>query len=704
MNRKKIFISFVLFISLIPFSTNQPMAAPLTWLSRLDCQTLQRISEITCRTGVAALTMLTFYLSNPPKTATRPENFRTPEKIITPPTSAKTSNNSHNFNYIVQHTTNGQHYYDLYSIHALPANEITNKIVQQYNLNKTVAIFSEPRYCGTINESQYVELIQQPNKLNHVFDEVAKTQAVPSKDNPQYYAVPLPEKTSASITDYFNPISIYGTKTKNWTELDLKKVPSTTVTNVPTLKINNSSVKSASNDASAAVPVALNSYDMQRLGTMINSPSTNDLLKPGKIYHGPTHIQPSKTVVEIFKLTNEVQALETSYITEQEKQAVFKHAIPATGFNFTDWESNKWLDKHIETITHIINPLETANQTLNNLRNAELKLSHDLKECEIHQITHAGSEKVESVCKTFGLDLKNENNALFVKKLIENEQDLIKYKRELSILQKAKTEIDLKKGIDAFREKISRCYDQDTREKIYENLKTDEKTKQTNHTNAVNAMRHAEKNKIAALNKANSFNFFKRIWARISQTANSKQDWLNIAASWEAREKECRQTVDQCQASLNETQNKIRVYEEVWHSTQKEPAQPKIEPKPVEPEPTQPDSDEPQAPKDPNNKKNLTGVAGGAVAEAARHKDEVKDTSEIIKNIKQDIIEWLGEGYKIIKNKAEDLILISKDGLRKIRFDFNRPNPHKNPHTHIEELVNGKWQNFRIFPKDVPPY
>jgi hypothetical protein len=46
---------------------------------------------------------------------------------------------------------------------------------------------------------------------------------------------------------------------------------------------------------------------------------------------------------------------------------------------------------------------------------------------------------------------------------------------------------------------------------------------------------------------------------------------------------------------------------------------------------------------------------------------------------------------------------MSKNGLRKMRFDIN--NPHGDlPHVHLEEFINGKWQDaisgtHRIYPK-----
>ena len=82
----------------------------------------------------------------------------------------------------------------------------------------------------------------------------------------------------------------------------------------------------------------------------------------------------------------------------------------------------------------------------------------------------------------------------------------------------------------------------------------------------------------------------------------------------------------------------------------------------------------------------LTGVGKG-----------IKTTNELVDMI----MKWLGPGSKLIKNRAGDLVLMSKDNLRKIRFDLNRPWPHRNPHFHVEEFVNGKWRGRPRWPIDV---
>jgi hypothetical protein len=66
---------------------------------------------------------------------------------------------------------------------------------------------------------------------------------------------------------------------------------------------------------------------------------------------------------------------------------------------------------------------------------------------------------------------------------------------------------------------------------------------------------------------------------------------------------------------------------------------------------------------------------------------------------------WLGKDYRTITNGAGDNVFMSKDGLRKIRFDINKTSPHANPHTHVEEFVNGKWvKSGPLYPKDMPRY
>jgi hypothetical protein len=65
-----------------------------------------------------------------------------------------------------------------------------------------------------------------------------------------------------------------------------------------------------------------------------------------------------------------------------------------------------------------------------------------------------------------------------------------------------------------------------------------------------------------------------------------------------------------------------------------------------------------------------TGEQGAKIAEVVQ--------------LERRISEWLGNGTKFIRNEAGDPIFLSKDGLRRVRFDFNRPSPHNNLHAHIQ--------------------
>lgn len=64
---------------------------------------------------------------------------------------------------------------------------------------------------------------------------------------------------------------------------------------------------------------------------------------------------------------------------------------------------------------------------------------------------------------------------------------------------------------------------------------------------------------------------------------------------------------------------------------------------------------------------------------------------------------WLGEGTRFIRNEAGDAVFLSKDGLRRVRFDFNSVHPHNNPHSHVEIKIDGDWvKSGPIYPTDVP--
>jgi tetratricopeptide (TPR) repeat protein len=70
-------------------------------------------------------------------------------------------------------------------------------------------------------------------------------------------------------------------------------------------------------------------------------------------------------------------------------------------------------------------------------------------------------------------------------------------------------------------------------------------------------------------------------------------------------------------------------------------------------------------------------------------------------NLEKRISSWLGEETKLMHNKAGDPIFLSRDGARRVRFDFNNPHGDR-PHFHIEHKVGGKWKDassqHRIYP------
>jgi RHS repeat-associated protein len=81
---------------------------------------------------------------------------------------------------------------------------------------------------------------------------------------------------------------------------------------------------------------------------------------------------------------------------------------------------------------------------------------------------------------------------------------------------------------------------------------------------------------------------------------------------------------------------------------------------------------------------------------------KIKAAESVVKALNL-VGKYLGNSVKVIINKAGDRIFLSQDGLKRIRFDIKRPHPHKNPHAHVEQKVDGKWRGGRAYPKDVLP-
>jgi len=64
---------------------------------------------------------------------------------------------------------------------------------------------------------------------------------------------------------------------------------------------------------------------------------------------------------------------------------------------------------------------------------------------------------------------------------------------------------------------------------------------------------------------------------------------------------------------------------------------------------------------------------------------------------------WLGKNYRVTTNRAGDKIFMSKDGLRKLRFDILDSHGDL-PHAHLEIFKNGKWVDaipgtHRLYPR-----
>ena len=92
------------------------------------------------------------------------------------------------------------------------------------------------------------------------------------------------------------------------------------------------------------------------------------------------------------------------------------------------------------------------------------------------------------------------------------------------------------------------------------------------------------------------------------------------------------------------------------------------------------------------------------IAKCLNKEEKVLSASlEKIQKLEKDISSWLGSETKLIKNKYNDPVFLSKDGTRRVRFDLNHSSPHKNPHGHVEQFSNGKWnKSGPIYPQDVP--
>lgn len=100
----------------------------------------------------------------------------------------------------------------------------------------------------------------------------------------------------------------------------------------------------------------------------------------------------------------------------------------------------------------------------------------------------------------------------------------------------------------------------------------------------------------------------------------------------------------------------------------------------------------------------VLGLGAGRGIQVFQRWRLARESARRVADASNKISDWLGPGARAVKNDADDLVLLSKDGTRRVRFDVNRPYPHKNPHAHVDELVNGKWvKSGQIYPRNVLP-
>ncbi|MDD5518964.1 MAG: hypothetical protein PHV98_06410 [Candidatus Omnitrophica bacterium] len=93
---------------------------------------------------------------------------------------------------------------------------------------------------------------------------------------------------------------------------------------------------------------------------------------------------------------------------------------------------------------------------------------------------------------------------------------------------------------------------------------------------------------------------------------------------------------------------------------------------------------------------NKPGEVGKGKGEKEKEKEKEATKGVGIKQKIKDIIDkirdFLGKDAKVRKNKNGDVVLISNDGKRRVRFDVKNPSPHKDPHVHIEINEGDGWR------------
>ena len=104
-----------------------------------------------------------------------------------------------------------------------------------------------------------------------------------------------------------------------------------------------------------------------------------------------------------------------------------------------------------------------------------------------------------------------------------------------------------------------------------------------------------------------------------------------------------------------------------------------------------------------NNNSSTTATGGSTPASPPPPNGSDDNTPNRVEDLARNLRDWLGNDARMITNSSGDRIFISKDGLRRVRFDINNPSPHQSSHGHVERLVNGSWQKSGpLFPINAP--
>jgi hypothetical protein len=101
----------------------------------------------------------------------------------------------------------------------------------------------------------------------------------------------------------------------------------------------------------------------------------------------------------------------------------------------------------------------------------------------------------------------------------------------------------------------------------------------------------------------------------------------------------------------------------------------------------------------------VKGSGGIAGAKVERIDKIIEGSSRNVQEAYSSAKAWLGEDCRMIIKDSGDITLISKDGLRKLRFDIK--NPHGYPfHVHLEVFKKGDWVDaisgvHHLYPKGI---